>query len=242
MKRRILQIILVLTALVILGGCTTLQTVQKVNRTNFNNVCIVEHTAVREEVLAAIQEVLNSHGTKTQIVAGSYVKNNNMWYPTYQIKDVTSCDAVLFYVANWTWDIVMYMHFANIWVVSPDEKKTSLGGATYNARLSLNKFINARQKIMELTTELLGADIVPHSKQVAVPQQPKDESRQAVVPKHSNESGEKITTVPESTLPFADTSARDDSAQLEKLKNLMDRGIISEEEFSKKKKEILDRM
>ncbi len=110
---------------------------------------------MRPEVLAAIQEVLTAHNIKTQVVPGSYELKDNQWVPTYQIKDVASCDAVLLYVANWRWDVTLYMHFANIWVVSPDEKQTRLGDARYDARASLNKFINARVKIMELTRQLL---------------------------------------------------------------------------------------
>lgn len=140
----------------LLSGCTTMQNVNKVDSTKLHNVCIVEHKAVREEVLETIQEVLNARGIKTKVVQGSYEKKDNMWVPTYQIKEVTSCDAVLFYVANWKWDITMYMHFANIWAVTADEKQARLGNATYDARASLNKFIDARGKIRELTRELLG--------------------------------------------------------------------------------------
>lgn len=47
----------------------------------------------------------------------------------------------------------------------------------------------------------------------------------------------------ESKIPSSDAvSAKDDMSKLETLKSMKDRGIISEEEFSKKKKEILDRL
>ena len=48
----------------------------------------------------------------------------------------------------------MYMHFANIWVVTTDAMPVRLGDARYDSRASLNKFINAHDKIVELTTEL----------------------------------------------------------------------------------------
>jgi hypothetical protein len=140
----------------LLAGCSTLQKVDKVEKSNLRNVCIVEHKAVRGEVLEAIQEVLISRGIKTKVVQGSYENKDNMWVPTYKINDVKSCDGVLFYVANWKWDVTMYMHFANIWMTTPDANPTRLGGASYDARASLNKFIDARQKILELTRELLG--------------------------------------------------------------------------------------
>jgi len=36
--------------------------------------------------------------------------------------------------------------------------------------------------------------------------------------------------------------SRDEGAQLEKLKNLLERGLISQEEYNNKRKEILDRL
>ena len=97
---RIFTLTAILTILAMLGGCSTVQKIQKIDRVNFNNVCIVEHTAVKEGVLEAIKETLSARGIKTHVVAGSYVKTNNMWLPSYQLSEVATCDAVLFYVAN----------------------------------------------------------------------------------------------------------------------------------------------
>lgn len=211
----------------LLSGCTTLQTVNKLDTAKLHNVCIVEHKEVREGVLDAIQETLHAHGIKTQLVPGSYALTNHQWKPTYQVKDVASCDAVLLYVANWTWDITMYMHFANIWVVTTDAMPVRLGDARYDSRASLKKYINAHDKIVELTEELFG---LPAG---AVSQQPK-------VIENSSKSNA-ITPEPKHDSPNT-TSSRDDAAQLEQLKSLKDKGIITEDEFNTKKKEILERM
>lgn len=143
-------------ALFALPACTSLQTVNKLQTQNLQRVCIVEHKAVRPEVLEAIEDVFQTRGIKTQVVRGDYRLSNNQWRPTYQVKDVTGCDAVLFYVANWHWDLATYMNFCNIWVTSAGPNPTRLGNATYDARASLNKYINADQKIRELARGLLG--------------------------------------------------------------------------------------
>ncbi|MGB7540397.1 MAG: Sbal_3080 family lipoprotein, partial [Burkholderiales bacterium] len=142
-------IYLALIMAIFLTGCTTVQQITKLDAGKVSNVCIVEHKEVRETVLETIEEGLTRHGVKYRVIPGSYVIKDNRWIPTFQSEQASDCDAVLFYVANWTWDITMYMHFANIWMTTPD-RKMRLGNASYDARASLNKFINAHDKLIEL--------------------------------------------------------------------------------------------
>ena len=72
-------------------------------------------------------------------------------------------------------------------------------------------------------------------KPVAVAEQPKV----AIVVDSDKKNDTLKSTIPLST---NETSVRDDSLQLEKIKSLKDRGIISDEDYNKKKAEILDRM
>jgi len=58
-----------------------------------------------------------------------------------------------------------------------------------------------------------------------------------ITKKDSTVSAPKTVLVPSSV-----SSPRDDATQLEKLKGLKDRGVITEEEYNEKKKEILGRM
>jgi hypothetical protein len=142
---------LVYVFILLLTGCTTVQNISKLeagtNRVNL--VCVVEHKAVRDTVLDVIKEGLTNHGVKYRVIPGSYQQKEKMWSPQFQQDQAAGCDAMLFYVANWNWDIAMYMHFANIWMTTPDRTRR-LGSADYDARASLNKFINAREKLLEL--------------------------------------------------------------------------------------------
>ena len=203
-----------------LSGCTTLQKINKVDASKMSLICIAEHKEVRDTVLEVIQEGLTNHGMKYRVIPASYQKKNNLWLPTVQDDQVVGCDALLFYVANWTWDITMYMHFANIWMSTPDRSK-SLGLATYDARLSLNKFINARNKLLELIDGLFEGQ------------------------KNANLSAPRQGSVANSPVPVepsksVDTAPNSTSQKLRELKSLRDEGLISEEDYQKKKKQLLE--
>lgn len=231
-------------AILLLSGCTTLQTVNKVEAGKVNTVCIAEHKEVRESVLETIEEGLNKHGVKYRVIPGSYVIKNNLWVPTFQSDQAAGCDAVLFYVANWNWDMTMYMKFANVWMATPD-LKTRLGGASYDARASLNKFINAHDKIIELvdglfdeykgnnsnkTASIGSTPIAPAP--IVVPA-PAPAAAPAVAP------AQVATAVPAPAAPKA-TSVT--SQKLRELQELRKDGVITEDEFNKKKKQLLDQM
>lgn len=67
------------------------------------------------------------------------------------------CEALLFYTAHWRWDVVLYLHFANIWVTSIDGQRR-LGSATYdatNASWSMRKYGAGAKKIDEMMNSLL---------------------------------------------------------------------------------------
>ena len=61
----------------------------------------------------------------------------------------TGCNAVAYYVANWRWDLALYMAYANIWIkdVETNEK---IAQASYRTGGGLDKFIDAEEKIIEL--------------------------------------------------------------------------------------------
>lgn len=224
-----------------LSGCTT---AQKINRLDIsagrmNQVCIVEHKAIRETVLEVIKEGLTNHGVNYRVIAGNYEKKNNFWIPTFQDDQATGCDAMLFYVANWNWDITMYMHFASIWMTTPDRKK-NLGLASYDARASLNKFINAREKLLELTDGLF--------------EQYKNPTVQKQVGERNNTAAVTTTTVTTASPVLAPTvateqttSKTDDAAtsitskKLRELQALKKDGLITEDDYQIKKKQLLEK-
>src|SRR5260221_6850810 len=115
--------LVVVSAVLILGGCASAK--QNVNRLQGDRpkeVCIVQHDAVRLELLEALQDGLRKNGIVSRVVSGSYEQRNQMWFPKWKPADIRGCDALGFYVANWRWDLANYMAFANIWMVTPDGK------------------------------------------------------------------------------------------------------------------------
>jgi hypothetical protein len=123
------------------------------------SICVVRHDAVKIGVLTAITSELQSKGYKATAIQGSYTMQHNLWQPQWIIadSDAAQCDALLFYVANWRWDLATYMAFANIWMTDISGQKT-IGQATYDASRSsftTSKFINADSKIRELTNQLV---------------------------------------------------------------------------------------
>ena len=220
------KLYLILAASVLLSGCSTLQKVNKLEAGKVNLVCIAEHKEVRENVLEVIKEGLTNHGVKFRVIPGSYQIKNNLWIPTVQPDQVAGCDAVLFYVANWNWDITMYMKFANLWMTTPDIKQR-LGDASYDARSSLNKFINARAKILELVDGLF-----EQYKNTGQPNVSKVEPVQNSVAKSPALEVKKIEGT--STSPTSD--------KLRELQDLRKEGLISEEDYQKKKKQLIDQL
>jgi hypothetical protein len=230
---------LILAVAVFMTGCTTAQNITKMDAGKVTNVCIAEHKEVRETVLETIEEGLTKHGVKYRVIPGSYVNTNNLWVPTFQTSDTAGCDAVLFYVANWNWDITMYMKFANIWMVTPD-RKTKLGNANYDARASLNKFINAHNKIIELIDGIFD-EYKSNDSPASV--QPKQASMQAVPAAVA--APVPVATPATAPAPVAKASSAPVSSTSQKLRELQDLrkdGVISEADFQQKKKQLLEQM
>lgn len=218
------KLLLILVGAIFLSGCTTVQKVNKLEAGKVNLVCIAEHKEVRETVLETIQEGLTNHGVKFKVIPGSYQIKNNLWTPTVQNDQVAGCDALLFYVANWNWDITMYMKFANIWMATPDMQQR-LGDASYDARSSLNKFINAREKILELVDGLFGQYKNVGQASVNKIEPAPASATPKLMPKIEGTSG----AVTGST-----------SEKLRELNSLKNDGLISDDDYQWKKKQLLD--
>lgn len=127
------------------------------------NVCIVKHDAVKPGVLVALQEEFRANGINPMVVSGTYERKHNLWQPSWSPAQVQSCDALCFYVANWSWDLATYMSFANIWMTDI-AASTKIAQATYDATRvpGPSKFINAESKIKELTSQMLSGKTLSH--------------------------------------------------------------------------------
>lgn len=214
---------LILRALLLLGvlflsGCAATQTISEFDEAPPKVVCIAKHEAVKEGVLEALKEGFQLHGTNTRVVRAIYEQKHNLWNPRIYPDELGGCDAIAFYVANWAWDISMYMYFANIWVTD-----TSMTGkiaqATYQTGGGPDKWINARKKILELVDEMY--ESVGHQPPVSY--------------QNSTTVGIKVQSTP----PPAPDDA-DPATALQKLKDMYDKGLINESEYTAEKNEILD--
>ena len=196
-----------------LAGCSAKQEITRLQTTP-QYVCIVKHEAVREGVLETIESNFASRGIRTTVVAGIYEKKHSMWEPRFYLEQVKQCDALLFYVANWSWDLATYMSFANIWMTSADGSRRT-AQATYDASqvLGANKYIKASPKIQDLMNQLLGSAGPGH----------------LVTP---------IASTPPDSAP-AESLESNVSSRLRELDELKRQGLVSEEEYKAKKVEIL---
>ena len=156
------KILTVIFAVSILGGCAAKQQISQLGTPVPDNVCIVKHDAIKEGVLVALQEEFQAHGMTPIIVSGTYELKHNLWQPTWSPEQVQACDALCFYVANWSWDLATYMSFANIWMTDK-EGSAKIAQATYDATRvpGFSKFINAEAKIKELTSKMLAGQSSP---------------------------------------------------------------------------------
>ncbi|MGR6502805.1 Sbal_3080 family lipoprotein [Shewanella sp. Koi 1] len=150
-------IMLAITVLFLAGCAAPLQQVTQLSEKP-TSICVVRHDAVKEGVVTAITSELQFKGYKTTVIQGRYTMQHNAWQPQWYIAeaDAAHCDALLFYVANWRWDLATYMVYANIWMTDISGQKR-IGQVTYDASRSAfttNKFINSDSKIRELTNQL----------------------------------------------------------------------------------------
>tara|TARA_R110002072_G_scaffold302958_1_gene490385 strand:- start:21505 stop:22158 length:654 start_codon:yes stop_codon:yes gene_type:complete len=200
-----------------LSGCAANQNVSEFEQAPPKIVCIAEHEAVKEGVRDALEEGFHAHGADTRVIRAIYEEKHNLWNPRIYPNELGDCDAIAFYVANWAWDISMYMYFANIWITDPTMSK-KIAQATYQTGGGPDKWINARKKILELVDEMYES----------VEQQP-----------GANQNSTTVAEQNSPNLPSAPDDA-DPALALQKLKDMYDKGLITESEYAAEKKEILD--
>lgn len=133
--------LLILLSTVVISACSITQNIQSVEITKGSELCIVENLSVRKGFLEEFKSVLSSKGIAYQVVSESSVP--------------TSCEWTSTYIANWTWDLALYMSYAEIKVFHNGNLE---GVAKYDSTrggANLSKFIDAETKIQELVNELM---------------------------------------------------------------------------------------
>lgn len=123
-----------------LSGCAINQTVRPVERFEGAQVCIVEDVAVRAGFLDTYRRVLTEKGYEVRMLPPS--------------SSLTTCVITSTYTARWSWDLAIYMAYADIKVFNNGRQS---GQATYDATQgagNMNKFIKGETKITELVNQL----------------------------------------------------------------------------------------
>lgn len=131
----------VFTLVALLSACSITQDIEPAELSRGAELCIIENTDVREGFLKEYQAVLSSKSIPHSLVSEDAVPDSCEWTSTY--------------VARWTWDLSLYLSYAEIKVFH----RGSLDGeATYDSTrggANMSKFIDAEPKIRELVDQLI---------------------------------------------------------------------------------------
>lgn len=135
--KRLLAIAALIT---VLSGCAITQNVTPVPVAATKAICIVENPPVRAGFLTEYRSALEKRGYTVKVVQ----------------KDAagTDCAMTSTYLARWSWDIALYMSYAEIQVFRDGQQ---VGSALYDSRSGggrPDKFIKADEKIRELVAQL----------------------------------------------------------------------------------------
>jgi hypothetical protein len=131
-------------AVMLLAGCTIKQHVKAIESPANDEVCIVENPKVREGFLVEYQRTLKELGYEPRLLEPDSSTN--------------ACGVTSTYVARWSWDVTIYLSYAEIRVFAGG---APAGEAIYDSTRGgfrlIDKFIDAEPKIRELVTELFPA-------------------------------------------------------------------------------------
>lgn len=129
------------TLAILISACSITQNIEPAQISKGSELCIIENTDVREGFLKEYQSVLSSKGIPYRVVNKSSIPESCEWTSTY--------------VARWTWDLSLYMSYAEIKVFY---KGNLDGEAKYDSTMggaNMRKFIDAEPKIRELVDQLM---------------------------------------------------------------------------------------
>jgi len=127
--------------LVLTGGCAISQTVNPAGITiSGAEICIIEDTSVKQGFLTEYRRWLEGRGAIVKTLP--------------QRASIRDCPIVSTYLAKWSWDLTIYMSYAEIKVY---QDGVLSGDALYDSRSgggNMGKFIDAEEKIQELASQL----------------------------------------------------------------------------------------
>jgi hypothetical protein len=124
-------------------SCAITQNVSPVNTDRFDGICVVRNPQVREGFLEAYRTALEGRGLRVRVLDRG--------------EGVEACTVASTYRANWSWDLALYMSYAEIKVF---RDRQLVGKAEYDSTaggFNLGKFISGGKKVDELVGQLFPA-------------------------------------------------------------------------------------
>ena len=126
--------------LILLSGCNIKQNIQPASVLKTKEICIISNPPVRSGFLTAYTQELHKKGYRTRLLAAN--------------SPLSSCKVVSTYMGRWSWDMALYLAYADIKVY---QNAQLVGSAVYDSRsgsANMSKFIKGEEKIKELTNQL----------------------------------------------------------------------------------------
>jgi hypothetical protein len=124
----------------LLSGCAIQQKVTPVADVDGREACIVENDAVRPGFVQELRSALSNKGFDVRLLRSGTA--------------LDSCRMTLTYSARWSWDLALYMSYAEIRVF---RQGAPAGEAVYDSTggsANMGKFIEAGVKVRELVQQL----------------------------------------------------------------------------------------
>jgi len=134
------KLLITVVALCLTSACSIKQRVDPVKVSHNTLICIKENPDVRKGFLAQVKASLNEKRIRYRMVE--------------QLNASDQCEWTMTYTAKWSWDLALYMAYAEIKVFHDGRLD---GEAIYDARhgdANMKKFIDSEPKIRELVGQL----------------------------------------------------------------------------------------
>lgn len=135
-----LRFLLLTLPAILLSACTIKQTIEPANVASDETICIIEDPDVREGFLNELTKVL---------------REKQVRYTVMDKHAALDCEWTMTYLGRWTWDMALYMSYAEIKVYQNGRLD---GEAIYDSSaggFNFDKFVDAEPKIRELVEELM---------------------------------------------------------------------------------------
>ena len=137
---------LCLSLVILLTGCAIEQRVERSESFAEKEICVIENPDVPASFLEAYERALLKRGYSVRRMASS--------------STLRACPITSTYTGNWSWDILLYMSYANLRLYKVGREIASVTYDSTQGGHNFGKFINADSKIDEMTNQLVSQEPV----------------------------------------------------------------------------------